>query len=80
MIFLTIVGAFTIAFLGPWAIGELVIFNFNRRLKKTIKKSREEWKKDQGRLKEVYVTEENYVDERVKEYLDRVNFVEEKVE
>ena len=76
MIFLATIGGIALAFGFAWAMGEVLVLAFERKVKRIIKKCKKAWREDSLRLKEKYVSEENYITETVEELLRKSELIE----
>ena len=78
-----LIGITTVAFsLGiAFAIREILIKAFERKIKRVVKRCKREWMHPSRRtiLRSIYVTEQNYVEEKVDEALKNSGLFEKEV-
>lgn len=76
MIFLATIGGIALAFGISWAMGEVLVITFERKVKRIVKKCKKAWSEDSLQLKEKYGSEENYITETVEELLRKSELIE----
>ena len=76
MIFLAIIGAFSLAIGFSFLAGEILVLAFERKIKRVVKKCKKEWSEDEGKLKRIYCSEVNYIDTVIDKILEKSSLVQ----
>ena len=73
------VGAVALSLGIAWACGEFLVKAFERKIKRIVRRCKREWKHPCKRkvLRNVFVSEDNYIEQRVEEALKKSGLFEE---
>ena len=73
------IGVIALSFGFAWALGEILVKAFEKKVKRIVRRCKREWAHPGTRkvLRRVFISEENYIEHRVEEALKKSGLFEE---